>query len=214
MVPAIASLVNLRANHGSEIYSLQEAGCSYYNPQLAPGTWTPELIPIERNAKEFSDCLLFVVTTDTRGVLLTPGSFISDQLHLHRWRQWSRSQSCSLPVAKWFWCSPRTNRLKTTNLGGYCLHLPLKFARVFSVLLLMQVIDDVNRGRKYLRELASRSTSQPTQPCNQCICRWNCPMFDNVEEATIHVIEMLKPNQRAYEAAQVECSFQYPHFNL
>jgi len=47
---------------------LEEAGCSYYNPQLAPGTWTPDLIPIEQRAKEHADCLLFVITPDTRGV--------------------------------------------------------------------------------------------------------------------------------------------------
>ena len=77
MVPAIASLVNLRANHGSEIYSLQEAGCSYYNPQLAPGTWTPESIPIEQRAKQLADCLLFVITADTRGVWRLPLSAVA-----------------------------------------------------------------------------------------------------------------------------------------
>ena len=48
----------------------QAAGCSFYNPQLAPGTWTPKLIPVERNAKKQAECLLFVVTPDTRGVFL------------------------------------------------------------------------------------------------------------------------------------------------
>lgn len=49
------------------------------------------------------------------------------------------------------------------------------------------MIDDVNRGRKYLKDLAAR---------------WKCPMFDNVEDATAQVIEMVKQSQQPQEDAE------------
>lgn len=47
---------------------LESAGVSFYNPQLGPGEWTPELIPVEAAAKLTARCQLFVITAETRGV--------------------------------------------------------------------------------------------------------------------------------------------------
>merc|ERR1712166_1102021 len=117
---------------------LEAAGCSFYNPQLAPGTWTPKLIPVERNAKKQAECLLFVVTPDTRGV-------------------------ASMVEAAELLSSGRTMVLVMTAYGGKTED--------------QEMIDDVNRGRKYLRELAAR---------------WNCPLLDTVEAATSRTIELVR----------------------
>ncbi len=47
---------------------LEDAGVSYFNPQLGVGEWTPAHQKIEAEAKEKADVWLFVVSADTRGV--------------------------------------------------------------------------------------------------------------------------------------------------
>merc|ERR1712166_1010610 len=128
---------------------LEAAGCSFYNPQLAPGTWTPECIPIERDAKEYAVCILFVVTADTRGV------------------------ASMVEIAELL----STGRRMVVVITSYQQTEEYESRAM---------IDDVNRGRKYLKDLAAR---------------WKCPMFDNVEDATAQVIEMVKQSQQPQEDA-------------
>jgi hypothetical protein len=47
---------------------LERAGVSFYNPQLGPGEWTPEVVPVEARAKAEASCCLMVITSDTRGI--------------------------------------------------------------------------------------------------------------------------------------------------
>jgi len=129
---------------------LEAAGCSFYNPQLAPGTWTPECIPIERDAKEYAVCILFVVTADTRGV------------------------ASMVEIAELL----STGRRMVVVITSYQQTEEYESRAM---------IDDVNRGRKYLKDLAAR---------------WKCPMFDNVEDATAQVIEMVKQSQQPQEDAE------------
>lgn len=129
---------------------LEEAGCSYYNPQLAPGTWTPELIPIEQRAKEHADCLLFVITADTRGV-------------------------ASMVEA--------TELLST----GRSMVLVLTPYQQLEDLEPSSVVDDVNRGRKYLQELAARH---------------QCPVLTDVREATVMAIDLVQAPKKTTESPQ------------
>lgn len=41
---------------------------TYYNPQLAPGEWTPEHQALEAKEKEEAEIWLFVITGEARGV--------------------------------------------------------------------------------------------------------------------------------------------------
>jgi len=47
---------------------LDEAGVTYFDPQLGPGEWTEAREPIEMQAKDEAEVLLFVITGETRGV--------------------------------------------------------------------------------------------------------------------------------------------------
>lgn len=47
---------------------LDHAGVTYFDPQLGPGEWTEEREPIEMQAKDEAEVLLFVITGETRGV--------------------------------------------------------------------------------------------------------------------------------------------------
>lgn len=50
------------------IPAFEEAGIKYFNPQLPPGTWTPEASSIEMEAKNNADCWLFVIDGSTRAI--------------------------------------------------------------------------------------------------------------------------------------------------
>lgn len=50
------------------IPSLEAAGVTYFDPQLAPGQWTEAYERSEMDAKDAADVLVFVVNGETRGV--------------------------------------------------------------------------------------------------------------------------------------------------
>jgi len=129
---------------------LEEAGCSYYNPQLAPGTWTPESIPIEQRAKQLADCLLFVITADTRGV----ASMVEATELL------STGRSMVLVLTPY----QQLEDLEPSSVG-----------------------DDVNRGRKYLQELAARH---------------RCPVLTDVREATVMAIDLVQAPKKTTGSPQ------------
>jgi len=131
-------------------YLEEEAGCSYYNPQLAPGTWTPESIPIEQRAKQLADCLLFVITADTRGV----ASMVEATELL------STGRSMVLVLTPY----QQLEDLEPSSVG-----------------------DDVNRGRKYLQELAARH---------------RCPVLTDVREATVMAIDLVQAPKKTTGSPQ------------
>jgi len=73
------------------------------------------------------------------------------------------------------------------------------------------VVDDVNRGRKYLRELAAR---------------WKCPLSDHVDEATTRAITLVKQKQQHKRSRHrnschelgpslhLSCTLQQPHVSV
>lgn len=55
---------------------LESNGISYYNPQV--DNWTPDVVNIERHAKQSADCLLFVIDKQTRStVSLVESAFMA-----------------------------------------------------------------------------------------------------------------------------------------
>src|SRR5215472_10456384 len=47
---------------------LEQAGVTYYDPQLGIGEWTPAREATEMQAKEAAEVLLYIVSSQTRGV--------------------------------------------------------------------------------------------------------------------------------------------------
>merc|ERR1719158_142463 len=114
---------------------LVAARLSYYNPQLGPGEWSPELIPIEAAAKAGALCHLFVITGESRGI----GSMIE------------AAELIATGVATVLCLEPYASDLTDS--------------------------DDVNRGRKYLRDVAQRH---------------GCAVHDSIEQATLEVIQRVR----------------------
>jgi hypothetical protein len=48
---------------------LDRLNVPYFNPQVPPEQWTPDMIPMENAAKESAAVLLFVIDASTRGVM-------------------------------------------------------------------------------------------------------------------------------------------------
>merc|ERR1711959_502494 len=123
---------------------LVAARLSYYNPQLGPGEWTPELIPIEAAAKAGAVCQLFVITGDSRGIA-------------------SMIEAAEMIVR---------GVAMVLCLEPYSLDQPDS--------------QDVNRGRKYLLDVAGRH---------------GCAVHDSVTAATAEAIERVRSRRESQAQA-------------
>ena len=73
------------------------------------------------------------------------------------------------------------------------------------MLYFVKVGDDVNRGRKYLQELAARSLCLPQLTDPECVClcdRHRCPVLTDVREATVMAIDLVQAPKKTTGSPQ------------
>lgn len=122
---------------------LEEAGVTYFNPQLGVGEWTPEHQTLEAKEKEAAEVWLFVITGEARGVAaLVEAAF-----------RIGKGGPISLAIM---------DMDEETMIDG--------------VEIGKQERKDMNRGRAYLREVATQS---------------GVPVFDDTAAAARYAVDLV-----------------------